>query len=237
MKKYFILVFAMIQFTLFAEEKKDFLIGVNFSPEMAYRTITDSKTPAVTNTFNSISSPKFSYTTGFVFNYFVSNNFFIESGLQYSNKGNKIETDGFLVEGNSIPVKDTVYSSYLTRYNIHFLGIPILFGGVFGNKKVKFYATLGVHFDFLLSLSNVNVVERFDGERIKSRSFYNDNENFNRFNITPTISAGIDYSITEKTSLRVAPVFRFSALDFSKSNLSKVNFYNLGVNLSYFMKI
>lgn len=227
----------MMQFILFAQEKKDFLIGVNFSPEMAYRTITDSKTPAVTNTFNSISSPKFSYTTGFVFNYFVSNNFFIESGLQYSNKGNKIETDGFLVEGNSIPVKDTVYSSYLTRYNIHFLGIPILFGGVLGNKKVRFYATLGVHFDFLLSLSNVNVVERFDGEKFKNRTFYNDNQNFKRFNITPTVSAGIDYSITEKTLVRVAPVFRFSAIDFTKSSSAKYYFYNIGVNLSCFMKI
>lgn len=127
--------------------------------------------------------------------------------------------------------------SFNSKFSNHYLGIPLMVGGIFGEKKVKFFFTAGAHLDFLFAQSSVSKSESTSGYFQNDKKFGKPNETSRIFNITPTVSLGIDYALSEKMHLRVAPITRFTALNTNNSIFPKSRYINMGVNISYFMKL
>lgn len=240
MKKYLILVFAMVQFALFAQEKKDFLVGVNFSPEVASRLTTVAKDDFGIHTIveeRSSFPSKLALSSGFVLNYFLKDKVFFETGLQYSIKGNKSRLNNFFTWQTTSTYLEPKYRSVSTKENFHFIEIPIIIGKIWGNKKVKFFFKTGFNIEFFIFETSISKYKLLNGEIEKYRNSNSPNENQNIFNFSPVIAIGVDIALNEKIHLRFAPITRISIINIDKNWSYRYHYLNLGLNLSCFMKI
>lgn len=66
----------------------------------------------------------------------------------------------------------------------------------------------------------------------KSQS--SDGSSYNRFNISPMVSIGLDYRLTDKMSLRIEPTFRYGLLKIIDSPITAYLF-NAGLNVGYYI--
>ncbi len=56
---------------------------------------------------------------------------------------------------------------------------------------------------------------------------------FNKFNLSPTISLGIDYTITEKFNFKIEPTFRYGILKIIDAPLISY-LWSAGLNMSFY---
>jgi hypothetical protein len=101
MNRIFFLIVILLSNSAFGQDKvagknRRFFIGVNFSPDYCYRSlsknidsISNSKWNYAKNIEDSVEIPKLGYTAGINFGYQIKSWLSIETGLQYSDKGYK----------------------------------------------------------------------------------------------------------------------------------------------------
>ena len=73
------------------DSTKKFSIGINFSPDYSYRRLHSDIDDGFVEIRNKIESPRFGFTSGIVARYQLGSRFALESGLQFSDKGDKYE--------------------------------------------------------------------------------------------------------------------------------------------------
>lgn len=59
------------------------------------------------------------------------------------------------------------------------------------------------------------------------------NFDYNKVNISPTVSVGFDYKINSRMNLRVEPTFRYGVLKITKTPVTGY-LYSGGLNVSYY---
>lgn len=241
-KKYvFILILVTCYRNVSAQEKIELppvsdswqalIIGVNFSPDICYRTLTNNDGDTLTNSLidarNENETPKFGYTTGF--NVWVHIKYLplIETGIQYSNKGYQIPTYDLVWSqpDPTLPVR----AKYI--YGFHYIDIPLKAKFSFGKKRVHFFATAGITTNIFLKETFTGVLEYPDGKKERGTStikYYN----YRRINFSPTVSIGIGYEINNRTIIKVEPTFRYSILKIIDAPITGY-LWNGGINFSY----
>ncbi len=201
---------------------KRFLIGINISPDYCYRTLESTNGSSISNEIIELRDKdeifKIGYTAGFNFCYNISKKFGIESGVHYSNKGFAFKASNLTFGDMIDPRYGFVYTSNGTVgpkkikfvYNYHYLDVPIRAIFIFGEKRIHFVASLGVTTNILINATQTSVFEYEDGD-IKRNTIDQPYE-FKTLNLTPTISVGMDYKISERINFRVEPTFRYGLL-------------------------
>jgi hypothetical protein len=100
-----------------------------------------------------------------------------------------------------------------------------------GKNKIRFISSMGLTTNIFLNYEQTNVSVYSDRtEKVQSSQDYD----FKRFNLSPTISAGIDYNINEKMSLRLETIFRYGVLKIIDAPVT-AHLYKGGLNMSYFI--
>jgi len=188
---------------------------------------------------------KFSLTVASNVEYLITDKFRVRAGIHYSSRGVKyLETDADF----------TVFETFKSkkRLGYHYLGIPIVgMVDVFKVKNISFYIESGVSIDFLLletkyTSTKITDFTTDDGKPlvVKDRwlqtNFFKDDFGSFQSSLPPTrlnpsfiLSFGIDMSLSENNSLRIAPTSRFSLRKMNELGTLKDFYYNLGVNISY----
>ena len=179
-------------------------IGLTLSPDIGFRTLQNndgsSSSDLVIESRNQFEVPKISYTMGVNARINFTQKFGLETGIHYSNKGYGLNYEGFVFEG------DITWGECLSyRYNYHYIDVPIKANFTFGNKKLKFIAGAGLTANFFL---HETIVQSYQDQTHKQSSEANNNS----FNLSPTVSFGIDYQISDKLHLRLEPTFKYQAL-------------------------
>jgi hypothetical protein len=121
------------------------------------------------------------------------------------------------------------YSKYTD--NFHYIGFPVKVNFIVGKKKVRFFTSVGLITDILVKATSTTDLKE-NGSTQHGRP-YDETSNVNRVNLSPVLSAGIDYKINDKMNLRVEPAFRFGALSVINGSI-KEYLYSGGLNLSYY---
>lgn len=216
-----------------AGKERSVLVGVNFSPDYSYRTIkSDGSTGG--NTVLASSKKwgiaKFGFTTGVTFSLHIKNHLRFETGFQYSNKGYKSKMMDFIwaqpdpalaVKGRSI-------------YNINYLDLPAKLNVTFSEKKIRFCAGAGLVVNILIKQSFIMIQYFKNGDIQENNNVVH--YNYKKFNISPFLSAGIDYQINNKSNLRVEPTFRYGIFKLMDAPVSE-HLWNAGLNITYLFKI
>lgn len=204
--------------------------GVNYSQDGCYRQLIDEDGTAsgVIVFREQWELPKLSFTAGVNALYALNNHFSLGFGVQYSNKGYQLKVDQIYIDQTN---GEPVAGKYHSVYNMHYVDVPVSLIFSAGEGNWHFISSIGIAGNVFLQ------------ETVKSTLTYDGNEETNEsvsdyeykfFTLTPMLSAGVCYDLTENSSLRLDPTFRYGITKIIDAPVS-ARLYSLGLNLSYFM--
>jgi len=253
MRHLFLIAASIISITLYGQDTlkeksttadfKRLLIGVNVSPDYCYRSLQNNNGSSTSSNIidlrNKNEGPKFGYTAGLNVCYNISKLLGIEAGLQYSNKGfmNSLKNSELNFGDPIAPRNGIVYpnggitilipSKFI--YNYIYLDIPVRAIFSFGRRRIQFLASAGLTTNILLKATQTNIFENVNGSN--KRETNDQIYNFKSLNISPLISAGIDYRISNKINLRIEPTIRYGILKIIDTPVT-AHLWNAGLNIS-----
>ena len=229
MKHVLILVMAFLSLTVFGQKSKrtnKITIGYSFSPDYSFRTLKNSdgnsSTDLVIKNRDDIEKAKFGYTTGFNISFNFSSLIDFETGIQFSNKGYKTKEQHLIYFPPSPGSPDRATISYSYQY----IGIPLKVTFAFGKNKARFITSAGFITNFLTNVKQSINLKYADGTKEKKNQ--SSTSGFNKIDVTPVVSIGVDYKITDKIHLSAAPTFRFGLIK-TKDAPVKENLWSAGL--------
>ncbi len=233
MKKTFLLIAFLASYTLYAQEGSTgskISVGFRFSPDYNFRTISSNEngggTDLTVKSRNDREVGKIGYSTGLSIAFKLSDRAALETGLQYSNKGYQTKTMDLIFEGDPtnplLPAKSTFHYSY------QYIGVPLKMNLFFGYGNLRFVSGIGVTTNFLMNVQTRGNYEYPDGKKETTKSKSTDG--FNKIDVSPMISLGIDYKLSNTIHLRAEPTFRYGILKTTSTPITE-NLWNAGVNL------
>lgn len=225
MKKTIVLLFILISAFIYAQDTtqvkskktKRFFVGINFSSDLCSAIL---KNP-ILDSLGLKAIPKFGFTSGINACYIITKHLSIDFGVQYSKKIYDVKTNltfGDMIDRRRGFVYNSNESVVNTRSNYNYVDIPLKANLTFGKKKLRLICSVGITTSLFLKATSTSFVV---------------GNNYNRINLSPTVSAGIDYKINNKRFFRVEPTFRYGLLKVS-DNLTSQYIWNAGINCSFY---
>jgi hypothetical protein len=240
-----IAISGVLVFFTFSETKAQ-NFGVGISPEISYRNLVKTDFVPGIDEFidesNALSESIIGVTAEAFFVKPFARNMYFETGVSFSR-------DGY----NSF-VKDLSYESLLalglvnsqdpgfestkeieTQNRFLAVGIPLRLAYVSDGKKVRFTWALGLTPEYLLESSSTRIYRFESGQE---ESFDTDFEsNPADFNLTASVSAGVELAIDRQSAIRIEPIVRYAAFPIFDEAAYEVNLFSYGLSLKYFFKL
>jgi hypothetical protein len=229
-----------------AKKPKRIFIGVSFSSDYCFRTLKNNDGSQLSSTivdlYNKIEVAKFGFTGGVNVCYIITKHISVGLGVQYSNKGFQ-DKESALTFGDKIdrrrgfayntnPSNANLPTSGKIIYTYNYLDIPLKVNFVVGKKKVRFISSIGLTTNLLINSKNTFVGQDSTGKSIKD-SGSSTTSTYNRINLSPTVSCGIDYKINNKMFFRVEPTFRYGIVKMTETPVTQY-LWNAGLNISWY---
>ncbi len=238
MKPFSFLILFFISFSICGQSHEKgslnkFSFGLRFSPDYSYRRLylNDDDVYNFINSRNEMESPRLGLTTGISVRYKLNGPFALETGMQFSDKGERIDFDNFITpDGNTTVDDPLIPNKSLTKFHYYYLGIPLKLNYYLLQKELGLFVSAGVSTDFLVDAKTKTVLT-FD-DRVEEYD-NNPEKDFNRINFTGLAGFGLETRMFRKLQFRVEPVFRYSITPVIDAPL-KENFYSIGANFTIF---
>ena len=219
-----------------ASSTKKWYIGITASPDLCYRSIFKTADADESTFFKSREKNdgiKFGYTAGFHVGYKFLKCLSLETGVLYSNKG---YTGGLFFGDQIDPRYGFVYNTTSNikkiefRNNYNYIDVPISVYYQCSKKKVGFIAYLGATLNFYVNGNHTLVTSYKEGgtER-KNIDLIGD---VNKFNVSPSVGAGIFYSLSKVSSISMIPSFSYGLIEITNDPFS-TKLWNAGLNVKY----
>lgn len=241
MKKYlllisFLLPYALFSITIDSIKTVDSIknnkceIGFSFSPDYSYRSLkSDASNQLIKEIRDTLEVPKFGYTAGINLLFHIHKKIVVETGLLFSDKGEKTKKTSFVNVTN-----DQLPTYYTYKYHYYYLDIPLKVNYYVLMGKLKIYLTAGISGNIFLT-QKTTLLEGHDNKDTKRTSF-TFNPEFNRFNLAFVAGAGINYKVSKRTDLKVEPIYRRSITPIDNFPI-KVYLYSAGLNIGLTYKL
>lgn len=229
-----------------ATKFKRLLFGVNISPDYCYRTLKNNDGSSIASILidlhNKKQEFKIGYTAGLNICYSVSKKWEVELGVQYSNKGYSYKNSEFTFGDMIDPRFGFVYTTNNTQaptnvkfiYNHIYLDVPVRAIFSFGEKRIHFVTSVGVEMNILLKATQTSVWGYENGDT--KRETHDQPYNYKTYNISPTVSVGLDYKISNKINLKAEPTFRYGLLKIIEAPITAY-LWNGGLNITCYYAI
>lgn len=234
MKRISIFLTALASFTVQAQDIKPVpkvLLGYTFSPDYCFRTLANSdgnpSTDLAIKSRNNIEVAKFGYTTGLNVLINFSQTVGFETGLLFSNKGYQTKNQDLVYFPGSPNLPTKAQLTYAYQY----IGIPLKVKFSAGKSKTRFISSMGVITSFILTVKQTTKLEYSDGRTAKNSS--SSAQGFDKVDISPVISFGIDHQLNNKIHLIAEPSFRYGILR-TKDAPVKEHLWNMGLNIGLY---
>lgn len=201
MKNYALVIALILSVSAFAQKNK---IGL---------TITPSSTNVVSSFSNQLTptKPKFALNASINFERTVGKRLSVISGINYINNG--YQTEKTEARFSNIPNPSPQFHSFSRKMNFHYVGIPIGISYNVSNKKAKFFIQAGVNTAYLLQVQSKFLMNMLDGSTEVSKSNLTSDNVYNRFNLSVFTNFGVEFTLKNKFSLRIAPEYRYALTD------------------------
>lgn len=236
MKPIFLFLMLLPLFSLCQEtesQKADRVsIGLIFSPDYSYRTLkSDDDGKWVADSRDTMEIHKFGYTTGLSLVYKLNSNIRFETGLLFSDKGEKTKprTGLIVLEPVAIlPVKVRFIYSY------NYLDIPFKINYLVSDKKLKLFITGGLSANIFLFQKTTSIIEYEDGTTERN-TLTDRRRGFDRINLAFLVGFAAEYELSKRLRLHLEPVYRRSITSIISSPL-KEYLFSAGVNTGVYYK-
>ncbi|MDX2361489.1 MAG: outer membrane beta-barrel protein [Crocinitomicaceae bacterium] len=214
-------------------------IGINISPEIAYRTLTtsDPSSESFIEYRDEIESSIFTLSGGLNIEYNITKRFAMRSGIQYLTQGEQYDFEivGWPIPNPSFPSKFIVVQRY------HYVGVPLIASFDFiQTDKVEVFLSAGALGTWMYRTSTKTTREYIDGttetEREHSDPSVSEWTEYQLFNVTALISLGSDIKLGSRSFIRLEPTFKYTILPIVDGPIQERHF-NVGLNIGYFIKL
>lgn len=229
------ILFIIIGFASFSVQGQDsktlpkILIGFNFSPDYSFRSHKNSdgnsSTDLVIQNRKETELAKFGYTTGLNILFNFSQLIGFETGIQYSNKGYKTKKQDLIF----IPPNPASPSKVRFTYAYQYIGIPLKAKFTMGKSKMRFLTSIGFMTNFLLNTKHTANYEYSNGSTEKKTE--SSSIKFNKIDISPMMSIGVDYKLNNKIHISAEPTFRYGVIKIKDAPVAE-RLWNAGLNFS-----
>lgn len=217
-------------------------VGANFSPDYCFRMLKNNDGSSISEDIlksrNSNESPKLGYSAGLNLIFNLREKIGIEIGVQYSNKGYQIKMDDLTFASMIDPRHGFVYNTSGPKptkvkfiYNDNYLDIPLKVNFIFGKRKIRFITSAGATTNIFIKATTTGVIEYADGSH--TRKTQSSSVDYNKLNISPFISTGINWKLNSRNNLRFEPTFRYGVLKIIDAPVTGY-LWNAGLNIGYY---
>lgn len=220
-------------------------IGACITPGFAFRTLSNDDggqtSEYVIDFRNENEIYKFGFTGGLIFGFNFNRNLGLETGIKYSNMGYRTKKLK-LVSGDLIDPRrgfeyiggDGAPSHVRIIDHFEYIGIPIALRYSMGNKKLKFSTSLGCIANYLVRASS-SVVLYYDDDS-PERSRQTSDTEYQDFNITLSIGAGIEYQLNPNMRIAAMPTLHYGALDIIDAPITE-KLQSGGLQIGWYMNL
>ena len=233
MKQLSLLLMTILSLAAFGQNSKQankITIGYSFSPNYSFRALKNgdgnSATAMTIKNRNYDEKAKFGNTTGINVTFHFSDFVGFETGIQYSNKGYKTKDRDLVYQ-----VPDPVLPNRAkTNYSYLYIGIPLKAKFAFGKSNVRIVSSTGFTTNFLINVIGSTDYIYSDGKTETQNQ--SSTSGFNKIDISPMASIGVDFKLTDKIHLSAEPTFRFGLIK-TKDAPVKQKLWNAGLAFGF----
>jgi hypothetical protein len=236
--KLFFLYLALLPLALFGQKPDSvkagkIAVGIILSPDYCYRILkTTPPTQFVVDSRNSFEVPKIGFTAGLSLTYRLNKRMELESGIQYSDKGEQT---------NKMPVvfgtgQSTNADPYDVRFNYHYeyLDVPLKFNYYLLLRKFKLYVSAGMVANIFLTQRNVLIFDYPDGHTTTQSS--SNRQGLSAVNLSAMAGFGVRYDLGNRLHIRLEPVYRNSIVSIIDAPV-KGYLYSAGLIAGIYLRI
>ena len=236
MKKYFCTLLAFLPLTLFcansdSTKTRKIEIGITYSPDYCYRTLKpDASSKWITDIRDTLEIPKLGYTLGANVVYHLNKKISIESGLLFSDKGDK--TKKYVLENSptgELPINNTFI------YHYFYLDIPLKANYYILTGKVKLFLTAGISTNVFLTKKEISILGYSNMDTKKNSSTVN--SEYSRFNFAVIAGFGMNCKMANKLNLKLEPIYRRSITSITSNTPIKEYLYSIGLNVGIYYNL
>jgi len=216
---------------------KKFYFGLTFSPDYCYRTLKSDNSKSsmfITDYRDTTEIPKIGFTTGLNLIMEISKRIAIETGLLFSDKGEKTKAISKKWISNSGQSLTSLPSKVTANFKYYYLDIPIKVNYYLKTEKLKLYVTAGISPNIFLVERSILIYEYNDGRISRNTTF--GNNGFSRVNLAFIAGLGCSYDVTQKIFLKIEPTFRHSITSINNTPI-KGYLYSAGLNTGLYFKL
>lgn len=232
---------ALIPLAIFCQntnptKKVDISIGFTFSPDYCYRTLkADASSVSakwIVDSRDTFEIPKFGYTTGLYVALRFNKRISLETGLLYSNKGEKTKR---LSNLHAIEPDSTLPIAISFIYGYIYIDIPIKFNYyVLVHKKAKLFVMAGISPNIFLTQKTTSILEYKDGQKNTSNSWHQ--QDYAIIDLTIIAGLGFSYDLTNKIYFSLEPTYRRSIIPINDGGIISY-LYSIGLTTGLFYKL
>ncbi len=244
---FFISVICFFGATVFAQSKMPsrWSIGAVGSADICYRTLSiQNETSTAQETVRMrecIETPKLGFTVGLEMNRMINSHMALGMRVQYTNRGYQTVMDNLTYGNMTDPRTGFIYDTAVevpTAITIvdhfHSLDLPIKAQYFFGHKKMKGIVGIGCAMSVLIRTNSTVIKTMKDGSVQRDKS--EGTGDFNSLNVFPMVSAGVDWTVNDKSSIRFEPIARYGALKIIDAPITE-HLWSYGLQIGYYFSL
>ena len=202
-----------------------FRLGISYSPYSCYRHLNYRDGNLWLNDIlNNTEISKYGFSAGLALQYRVSRKIRIESGIQYSDLGNKtIKMPLTWTAAN----QDYPVNSYAV-FHYQFIGIPITVNYCIPVNRITCFFSAGFSGTIFLNKRTVLISDYEDGHQSTASS--NKDIGYAKLNLAAMIGFGASYDLSKRLLFQLQPIFLRSLNSIIIDQNAKVYLFSFGVD-------
>lgn len=238
MKRILQLLISILPFAVHAQQTKKqtglkkIFIGFNFSPDYDFRTLKNndggSSADLVIQLSNKSETGKFGYTTGLNACFNFTKRLGFETGIQYSDKGYQTKKQDLFYPPPPDPAAP-VKAKFI--YHYRYIDIPLKMNFTAGKSKIRFISSAGLTINFFMKETVTGIYEYANGK--KEKKHQQSTFDYNKVNLSPMISLGLEYKLRDNIRVSAEPVFRYGVLKIIDQPVTAY-LWDAGLNIGFY---
>jgi hypothetical protein len=139
-----------------------------------------------------------------------------------------------------VSITSSGYEYYLGQaslvFNYSYLDFPLKVNYTFFKTRVRMIVGLGATLDVLLKANFSS-----DPPEILESAFSQSGNSFKftgkKINISPIVSIGIQYQLSEKMNFRIEPTYQYGLLGLDDKSYKSIHLWSAGINVGYYYRV
>ena len=198
-------------------------IGLSFSPNYCFRQLRYTEANKWIGNMRNNEIPKRGFTTGANLQYQINKKIILETGLLYSDQGEKTKVKDivWITPDPAYPIKSNVI------YHYQYIDLPLTIQYRYPGNRINYFFTTGIIMNVFLVKRTAVTSQYADGNKNTNASAKD--LGYAKLNLSAKLGFGLNYKISNRLSIQIEPVFHRSITSILTDKSTKEYLYHFGI--------